>query len=167
MGAAKWIVAGLLLAAVVVRKATVSESMRDLIKRHEGLRLTVYRDVAGHPTIGWGHKLLPGETFTTITLEKAEQLLTADIERTWNAIRSGIKVPLTENQKGAVISFAFNVGASAFLGSTLLRKLNAGDKAGAAAEFARWNKARKDGVLTEFPGLTKRRAEEARLFLTA
>ncbi len=72
-----------------------------------------------------------------------------------------VKVPLTANQLGALTSFAYNLGSGALASSTLLKLLNAGDYAGAAAQFARWNKARGKTLA----GLTKRRAAEAALFL--
>lgn len=158
------VVAGLILLAMGGRKL-MSKNAVDLIKKHEGLRLTRYLDVAGIPTIGYGHRILPGENFTTITKAQAEQLLLADIARIEREIMPAIKRPLSENQKAAVLCFAFNVGANAFKTSTMLTKINAGDMAGAAAEFDRWNKARVNGVLQPVAGLTKRRAEEKALFL--
>ncbi|GLK65426.1 lysozyme [Paracoccus kondratievae] len=58
-----------------------------------------------------------------------------------SAIASSSRVSLNENQFGALVSFTYNLGAGNLASSTLLRKLNAGDYAGAAAEFPRWNKA--------------------------
>jgi lysozyme len=71
-----------------------------------------------------------------------------------------VKVPLAQGQFDALVSFSFNVGLGALGSSTLLRKLNAGDYRGAAAEFPRWNKA--GGKVYE--GLTRRRAAERSLF---
>ena len=139
----------------------------DLIKKHEGWSATPYADAVGLQTIGWGHKLLKGEVMPIITDAQGEALLEADITRTANAIRAGYQRTPTPNQEAAFICFAFNVGASAFLGSTMLRKFNAGDIQGAADEFDRWNKARIDGVLTPLPGLTARRADEKAVFLEA
>lgn len=153
-----------LIGGVVVNKM-IPVSARNLIKKHEGLRLKVYADVAGYKTIGWGHKLVAGETMTVITEQQAEDLLTADMTRIWNGIKNSITRPLTDNQRAAVMAFAFNVGASAFNGSTMLKKINAGDMAGAAEEFMKWDKARVNGVLTPVAGLTKRRADEKAIFL--
>ena len=51
-----------------------------------------------------------------------------------------IKVKVTQSQFDAMVSLAYNIGAGAFLKSTLLKKVNAGDFAGAGEEFLRWNK---------------------------
>jgi hypothetical protein len=75
------------------------------------------------------------------------------------------KVPLDDGQFAALVSFAFNCGSGNLASSTLLRKLNQGDYAGAADQFLVWNKARKNGVLVELPGLTRRRRAERALFL--
>ena len=142
---------------------------RDIIKKHEGWKANVYTDAAGHPTIGWGHKLLPGETLRTVTQEQGEALLSADMTRIEREIMPAITKPITANQKAAVICFAFNVGGAAFKSSTMLKKINAGDSQGAALEFLKWNKARdkKTGQLIPLRGLTARRTEEKTLFLTA
>lgn len=156
------------LGLISARKMTRMNA-REIIKKHEGWSATVYKDSAGHATIGWGHKLLAGETFTRITNEQGEAILSADMARIEREIMPAIKVQLTENQKAAVICFAFNVGANAFKSSTMLKKLNAGDTQGAAAEFLKWNKARdqKTGKLVALRGLTTRRTDEKTLFLTA
>lgn len=157
-----------LLGLISARKMTRMNA-REIIKKHEGWSATVYKDSAGHATIGWGHKLLAGETFTRITKEQGEAILSADMARIEREIMPAIKVPMTDNQKAAVICFAFNVGANAFKSSTMLKKLNAGDTQGAAAEFLKWNKARdqKTGQLVALRGLTTRRTDEKTLFLTA
>lgn len=142
-------------------------NVRDIIKAHEGWRATRYLDTAGYPTIGWGHKILPGENLTTITKEQGEALLTADIERTRRGILPYITRPMNRNEEAAAVSLAFNIGVTAFKNSTLLKKWNAGDKAGAAAEFLRWNKERKNGQLVVNRGLAARREKEKNLFLTA
>jgi lysozyme len=169
MSARFWLY-GLTCAVVVaflVRKAMPADAVA-LIKKGEGLRLNVYKDSAGLLTIGYGHKLIAGETYKSITKEQAESILQADINRTWNGIAGSIKRSMTAGQKAAFLSFAFNVGVSAFNSSTMLKKFNAGDTAGAATEFARWNKARdpKTNQLVEVAGLTNRRAEEKSIFLS-
>ena len=68
--------------------------------------------------------------------------------------------PTTQHQFDAMVSFAYNVGVANLRASTLLKKHIAGDYAGAAAEFAKWNKA----AGKVLPGLTRRRAAEAALY---
>ena len=137
------------------------------LKRWEGLRLTAYPDPGsrdGHPwTIGYGHtsdafmKVYKGLTITEV---QAEAALIHDANEAATAIKRLVKVPLTENQMGALVSFVFNIGIGAFGTSTLLRKLNAGDYNAVPAELARWNK--NDGKVMK--GLTNRRAAEAGLW---
>jgi lysozyme len=133
-----------------------------LIKKHEGLRLEAYLPTPNDVwTIGYGH------THTTkkgqkITEAQAEELLRRDIAWAEEAVNKLVVVPLTQNQFDALVSFVFNVGVGAFSKSTLLRLLNAKDYEGAANQFLRWNK-QKGKVLN---GLTKRREEERKLFLS-
>lgn len=140
-----------------------------LIKEFEGLRLDAYPDPAhgwSVPTIGFGHTSAAGAPVVKrgmrITTADAEAILRRDLGQYERAVSSLVKVPLTENQFGALVSFTFNLGAGSLKSSTLLRKLNAGDHAGAAAEFPRWNKA---GGKT-LPGLVRRREAEQQLFLS-
>lgn len=136
----------------------------EAIKRHEGLRLQAYLDSAGVPTIGVGHTagVKMGDV---ISVEQADQFLREDLAWVEAAIRNHVKVPLTQNQYDALCSLIFNIGAGGFQESTLLRKLNAGDYAGAADEFPRWNKATVQGALTVIPGLSTRRTAERAMFL--
>lgn len=134
----------------------------DLIKRFEGLRLTAYPDPAtgGDPwTIGYGttRGVRPG---MTITSARAEEMLRADLERFENAIGRLVTARLCQHQLDALVSLTYNIGEGALRDSTLLRKLNAGDYAGAAAQFERWVHA--GGKI--MPGLVKRRAAERTLF---
>ncbi|OTP79508.1 Phage lysin / Phage lysozyme or muramidase [Caballeronia sordidicola] len=78
------------------------------------------------------------------------------------AVDSLVKVPLASHEKAALVDFTFNVGSKNLQTSTLLKLLNAGDYAGAANEFPKWNLA--SGKV--MPGLVKRRARERSLFLT-
>lgn len=137
---------------------------RAFIGRHEGLRLTAYRDAAGVWTIGYGHTAAAGPPSPaagmTITAGEADAILGRDLSRFEAAVTRLVTVPLSQGEFDALVSFAFNVGEGALGRSTLLKKLNAGDRAGAAAEFGRWNKAG-GRVLA---GLTRRRAEERAMF---
>jgi lysozyme len=144
----------------------VTDKARHLIAGLEGRRLTVYQDTGGAWTIGDGHLVKAGERFypygtvRTITDAEADALFAADIAIASSAINSYVKVPLTEGQRAALLSLVFNIGVSAFKTSTMLKKLNAGDYAGAAAEFPRWNKD--NGVTVA--GLTNRRVREQSVF---
>lgn len=137
-----------------------------LIQRFEGCRLVAYPDpgTGGIPwTIGWGATgpgIAPGVKWTQ---QQADARLRDDVGKFAGKVARLVKVPTEHYEMAALISFAYNVGTGALADSTLLRKLNAGDKAGAAAQFARWNKA--GGRVMR--GLTNRRAAEARLFTGA
>ena len=132
-----------------------------LIKRFEGFRADPYFCPAGKLTVGYGHVFPAKEPLFSVTQQEAEILLTQDIEWAAQAVESLVKVSLSGEEFGALVSFVYNVGAGAFKNSTLLRKLNAGDFRGARKEFLRWTKA--NG--RELPGLVTRRHAEAQLFL--
>jgi lysozyme len=124
----------------------------------EGYRPTVYADPIGRLAVCYGHddqRLTPGQTYTR---QQCDELLAADLLEHAAALRC-IDRPLTDGQKAAFVSFAFNVGTSAFCGSMLARKANAGDMAGACAELSRWTYA--GGK--QLSGLVNRRAEERRM----
>lgn len=132
-----------------------------LIKSFEGLKLVAYKCPAGIWTNGYGHTgpdVTPGQV---ITQAQADALLARDLERFEAGVSRLVSVQLTQNQFDALVCFSFNLGLGALQGSTLLRLLNAGDYAGAAAQFPRWNKA--GGK--ELPGLTRRRSAEQALFM--
>ena len=136
-----------------------------LLKEFEGCKLTAYPDPAtgGDPwTIGYGSTGPHVKRGVTITQAEAERLLLADLDRFEQAVTRYVTVPLTQNQFDALVSFTYNCGQGSLQTSTLLRKLNAGDYAGAQGQFARWNRA--GGK--EMAGLTRRRAAEAELFGT-
>lgn len=141
----------------------ISERGLDLIKGFEGFRAITYEDVCHLPTIGYGHRLRAGETFTTLDEATASQLLRQDCRHAEAAISQCVNVPLNQNQYDALVSFTYNVGGGTLLKSTLLKKLNQGDYAGAAQEFLRFNHA--GSVVVD--GLTRRRTAERALFLSA
>ena len=138
----------------------LNERGLELIKSFEGLKLKAYLCPAGVPTIGYG--CTEGVKMgMTITLEQAESMLLAELEEFDAGVTKLVKVELTGDEHSALVAFAYNVGLGALKSSTLLKMLNAGDKAGAAEQFLRWNKA-KGKVLA---GLTRRRKAERALFL--
>lgn len=125
---------------------------------HEGTVLRTYRDPIGIVTACTGHtgpELAMGQTFTRA---QCEAILHQDLAKHADALGC-IRQPLTDGQSAAFVSFAFNVGNGAFCGSTLARKANAGDMAGACAELSRWTYA--GGK--QLPGLVRRRAAERQL----
>lgn len=114
----------------------------NLIKQFEGFSPVVYLDAAGHPTIGYGHLIRDGESFTDgISTNDAHYLMLDDVKRFEDAINQSVTVPLSQSQFNSLVSFAYNVGVSAFENSTLLGRLNAGDYIGATEELERWNRA--------------------------
>ena len=144
---------------------TPSRAALALLKHFEqgpngGFAAQPYRDWAGHETIGWGHRMMPGESFPTpLSADAADALLHRDLDRFAHGVTAGVRVPLTTSMFDALCCFAFNLGTGKLLGSTLLRLLNESDYAGAADEFLRWNKAMnpKTGKKEPLAGLTRRR----------
>ena len=136
----------------------------ELIKAFEGLMLEAYVDPVGIWTIGYGHirGVQPGDR---ITAEEAETLLVNELQEYEHGVERLVRVPLNENEFSALVSFAYNVGVGALGSSTALRRLNAGDRLGAADALTWWNKGRVSGDLVVLPGLTRRRAAEKALFL--
>jgi GH24 family phage-related lysozyme (muramidase) len=131
--------------------------------KFEGFRDHVYQDVAGNATFGFGHKLKPGESMAGVD---PISLFMSDLKDSLAAVIRNVKVKLSQNQLKALADLEFNIGEDKFRGSTLLRKLNAGDRSGAAAEFQRWNHIMQNGHLVANQTLSDRRAAEAQLFRT-
>ena len=132
-----------------------------LIKMFESFRSDPYICEGGKWTNGWGHTKGVTKDSKPVTISQGEANLAADLKEFEDAVNSLVKVPLLQCQFDALVSFAFNLGANALAGSTLLKNLNAGDYKGAADQFLRWNKA--GGKVLR--GLEKRRAAERSMFL--
>ena len=135
----------------------------DLIKNFEGLKLSSYLCSANVWTIGYGTTRINGKAVTagmTCTEQQAEEYLKNDLQVFAKAINRLVKVPLTDNQFSALLSFTYNLGVGALEKSTLLKKLNEGSYGAAQAEFLKWIRA--GGKI--LPGLVRRRGEEAELF---
>lgn len=140
-----------------------------LVEGFEGLYLHAYHgaaDVPGLLTIGYGHtsaagapKVVAGQT---ITKQEADDILRSDLSSVEAEVEKVVKVPLNDNQFAAIVSFTFNVGGSALRGSTLLRKLNAGDYSTVPSELLKW--ANSNGRRQE--GLVSRRRREGLLFMS-
>ncbi len=121
----------------------------------EGYRGEAYRDVAGVPTIGYG-TTKSVEMGDRVSPETALVWAIRDVRKFEGAIKECVTVPLYQYEYDAYVSFAYNVGGQAFCGSTLVRKLNAGDYAGACSELHRWVYAGGKRV----QGLVNRRTHE-------
>lgn len=123
-----------------------------------------YSEVAYMPTaqdvwtIGFGSTqgVRPGDR---VSVQQALSRLRKDVAQAEGSLVKCVKVPLSQDEFDAYTSFAFNVGEEQFCGSTLVKKLNAGDYSGACSELRRW--VYQGGV--KLPGLEQRRADE---FLT-
>jgi lysozyme len=138
----------------------------DLIKRFEGFRGQLYIDVAGFPTIGYGHRVLPPESFPPeafpngISEPQAVTILAGDVSAAERAVGNLVKVALTQGQFDALVDFCFNLGAGRLASSTLLRCLNSSNYAAAAEQFLLWDLARGEVNL----GLKARREAELRFW---
>ena len=137
----------------------------EALREHEGLRLVAYLDSVGVWTIGYGDTGPDVVKGLVITKAQAEERLRKRLREFEGYVNRAVKVKLTQNQFDALVSLVYNIGPTNFISSTLLRKLNASDYAGAADQFLVWNKGRVDGKLVVINGLTNRRHEERELFL--
>lgn len=139
-----------------------------LVKEFEGFSDRAYADTDGTPVIGYGLSKIAGKSVKLgdkISSQKANWALEAELRQLQRQIDSAVKVKLSESQLSALMSLSFNVGFYSIQQSTLVKKLNQGDYAGAANEFLRWNKANVRGSLVPLAGLTRRRQVERQLFL--
>jgi lysozyme len=127
------------------------------IAMHEGYKGEAYVPVAGDvPTIGFGSTggVKMGDKTDPI---RALQRLLDEVDSVYaQGVRNCITVPMYQHEFSASVSLTYNIGVKAFCGSTVAKRFNAGDYAGACAAFDMWNK--QGGRV--LPGLVKRRAEE-------
>lgn len=133
-----------------------------MVRDFEGFRDKAYQCSAGVWTLGYGHTRGVKKGMTC-TKDQADMWLSEDLGEAEAAVIKYVKVPLTDNQYGALVDFTFNLGQGSLASSTLLRLLNDGDYTKAADQFTRWVKA--DGNVIE--GLVRRREAEKKLFLSA
>ena len=146
-------------------KKTINKIGLKLIAQFEGCYLQAYLCPANVWTIGIGTTIYPNgvkvKKGDKCTLEQAHEYLAHDMIEFEKTVNDSVKVPLSQNQFDALVSLAYNIGSGAFKNSTLLKKLNAKDYAGAADQFLVWNK----GGGKVLKGLVRRRDAERALFL--
>lgn len=135
------------------------------IAHHEGYTERATIPVPGDvPTLGYGTTRNPDGTPVrlgqTTTPPRALAALLADTSAAQQAVANCTTQPITQDQFDALVSLAYNIGGGAYCGSTLVRRLNAGDCHAAAAEFERWIRVQGRVV----PGLVARRAAERKRF---
>ena len=132
-----------------------------LLKRSEGYRGHTYLDAAGIATIGFGHRLLPHESFPNgIAEAQGEEILLSDLRGAEQAVQRLVRVALTEGQFDALADFTFNLGAGKLASSTLLKELNAGHYDAAREQLLRWDHVGSQ----ENAGLKARREAEFQLW---
>jgi lysozyme len=145
----------------------VSDNCLKIIREFEGFRAKPYLCPAKVPTIGYGStRYADGTpvklTDPPITEAKADEIMRATLGQFEDAVNRYVTVPINQNQFDALVDFAYNAGAQNLRTSTLLKKLNNSDYAGAAAQFDAWVY----GGGEKLPGLVRRRAAERKLFET-
>ena len=148
----------------------------ELIKQFETFRPNPYQDV-NKRAIGWGFNDPNLVARGHMTKEEANRILEGYVTSIGGYIDVQVKVPLTDNQKAALVVFVYNVGQGNFASSTLLKKLNQRQYGSVPSEIQRWNKIKrtvngrivkdKNGkiIYDVAPGLVKRRQAEANLWL--
>lgn len=143
---------GLSAAAILAGSGTVSY--------FEGKENKAYVDPVGIMTICYGETkgVKKGDYKTD---QECLESLASELVEHEKGMLEVVKIPLSTKEQAAYLSFTYNLGVKAFTNSTLLRKLNSGDRVGACNELLRWNKA--NGKILN--GLTKRRQEENKLCL--
>lgn len=139
----------------------INDAGLEIIKDAEGLRLTAYEET-GTLRIGYGRAVEPGGP-TTITETEAAAYLREDVRAVEAEVATALTRPVTANQFSAMVSLAYNIGTGAFRRSSIVRKFNAGDMAGAGDAFLLYVKA--GGVVNE--QLKSRREQERALYFSA
>lgn len=152
-------------AADNTQPTTLSNAGLDALKLREGFSPKPYADHKGF-SIGYGHLILPNESYTEIDQATALTILDSDVGWAEISVSNAVTQPITQNAFDALVSFCFNVGKSAFENSTLLKKINALD-ASAYAEFDKWVYARDaNGNEQLNNSLIARRKSETEQFIT-
>ena len=140
----------------------VSQECIDLVKFFEGFEPKAYLCPANVWTIGYGRtkNVKEGDELNEL---QAERDLLEELEEFAEQVLNTVKVDLEQNELDALTSWTYNLGVGNLQSSTLLKKLNSGDKNSVPSEMIRWNKAA-GKVLA---GLTRRREAEAKLWVKA
>lgn len=148
---------------IKIMTKSVNEAAMNIIRESESLQLKAYVCPAGRLTIGYGHTGVDVRKGMVVTKDQAEALLASDVSKAADTVERLTKgVPVNGNEFGAMVSLCFNIGGTAFAGSTLLKDVNCGRYEQAADQFTRWTHS--GGVV--LPGLVRRRSLERALFLT-
>lgn len=135
-----------------------------LIKAYEGFRPVETTLVSGQRVIGFGHRYLP-EDEPVISREKAERVLSEDLEPYEAMVNESVYAPMSQSQFDALVSLSYNIGPKAFLSSKVLHALNNGRPLDAASGFDEWRKSTVDGQTYVIDALVRRRTAEKALFL--
>ena len=122
---------------IAIVGAFAAASLMVLVPKNEGTVYKTYRDIGGVLTYctgatedaQWGKTYTPGEC--SAQLDK-------DLAKHAEGVMACVRVPLTDGQKVAFVDTAYNIGVAAFCGSSMARKANAGDMAGACAALSLW-----------------------------
>lgn len=152
------------VATIEPEPITMSNEGLTVLRHFEGLRLKAYRDPVGVLTIGYGHTGPDVYEGLVWSQAQADKALRDRLQREFvPGVLAVIKRSMRQHELDAMVDLAYNVGVSAFQGSTLVRKFNSGDTQGAADEFLRWVNAGGKPML----GLKRRRVADRALFLGA
>jgi len=139
----------------------ISAAGRKVLAEREGRRLKAYRDSAGVWTIGIGHTSAAGPPEVTpglwITDAECDAIFGRDLRTYEAAVNKAVKVPLAQHEFDALVSFCYNIGPAGFARSTAVRRLNGGDRQGAAEALLMWNRpaeilSRRRGERAQFRG---------------
>lgn len=147
--------------------AALSASGLLMIAMNEGFSPTPYKDTGGVVTNGFGNASINPQK--PVTVVEALTDLQENTQKVGQGVQKCLTTPVTQGQYDAYVSFAYNVGVSAFCKSTMAKKANIGDRYGSCAEFDKWvYVARKDCKIksNNCGGIVKRRSEEKKLCLS-
>ena len=150
-----------LLGVCMLTGGLIKDKNLNFIREVEGFNREAYQDEGGVWTIGYGHtrEVKEGDTVST---HKANMYLNTDLVIFEIQLQKLIRADLNENQYLALLSFIYNIGATQFANSTVLKYVNEGKFELVPDELRKWNKVNNEVSL----GLTRRREKEANLFMS-